>query len=107
MIVLRKLVLVTAIVAQTKPPERVLMLHSFGPEFGDLYLSRDSELGVDASGKIVCGYPVEGNAPYCLTTWLCPADYRGPIWFQETASGARHCFELTPEAVTRTEADRP
>jgi len=29
--------LATAIVAQAQPPKRVLMLHSFGPEFGDLY----------------------------------------------------------------------
>jgi signal transduction histidine kinase len=27
----------TPIVAQAQPPKRVLMLHSFGPEFGDLY----------------------------------------------------------------------
>jgi signal transduction histidine kinase len=31
------LALVTAIAAQIERPERVLMLHSFGPEFGDLY----------------------------------------------------------------------
>jgi signal transduction histidine kinase len=29
--------LATAIVTQAQPPKRVLMLHSFGPEFGDLY----------------------------------------------------------------------
>ena len=31
------LTLATAIVAQAEPPKRVLMLHSWGPEFGDLY----------------------------------------------------------------------
>src|SRR5215469_3943191 len=31
------LTLSTALVAQAKPPKRVLMLHSFAPEFGDLY----------------------------------------------------------------------
>jgi signal transduction histidine kinase len=31
------LTLLTAIVAQAEPPKRVLMLHSFGPESGDLY----------------------------------------------------------------------
>jgi signal transduction histidine kinase len=29
--------LATPLVAQAQPPKRVLMLHSFGPEFGDLY----------------------------------------------------------------------
>jgi signal transduction histidine kinase len=31
------LILVTSVVAHAEPPKRVLMLHSWGPEFGDLY----------------------------------------------------------------------
>lgn len=31
------LTLVTAVVAHAQPPKRVLLLHSWGPEFGDLY----------------------------------------------------------------------
>src|SRR5215469_7927222 len=31
------LILATALVAQAEPPKGVLMLHAFGPEFGDLY----------------------------------------------------------------------
>ena len=62
------------------------------PEFGDKFLGRASPFGVDASGTIVCRYPIEGNAPYCLTTWLCPADYRGPIWITE--NGIRHAQSI-------------
>ena len=72
-------------------------------DFGDQYLSKASPFGVDTSGKIICRYPIEGYAPYCLTTWLCPADYRGPIWITETASGTRQLLEITAEIIVRTE----
>ena len=38
------LTLLTAIAAQAEPPKRVLMLHSFGPQFGDLYDWRELKL---------------------------------------------------------------
>jgi signal transduction histidine kinase len=43
-----------AIVAHAQPPKRVLMLHSFGPEFGDFY-ARDMRvrLGQQLSGQFV------------------------------------------------------
>jgi signal transduction histidine kinase len=40
------LALAAAMVARAQPPQRVLMLHSFGPEFGDLY-ARDMRVQLD------------------------------------------------------------
>jgi len=75
------LTLVTAMVAQADPPKGVLMLRSFGPEFGDLY-ARDmrAQLSRQLPGRLEAGYL---STPF--------ADH--PVLFREPTAWERYRWQ--------------
>jgi len=64
---------------------------------GDEFLSTAGAYYVNAEGTLVLDSPEE--PAFCVRLWLPTAEYRGPLTLIEAATGRRHIYELTSEAI--------
>jgi signal transduction histidine kinase len=78
------LTLVTAIEAQTEPPEPVLMLHSVGPEFGDLY---DPYPGKGIVGGPLISSEEQGGEAMSIAARLRSGEHASDIRWPPTGLG--------------------
>ena len=70
-----------------------------GADNGFLWTS--SAFGVNVAGEIISHSEVPESAPFCVSIWLPPADYRGPLNIVERATGKRYSYEVKSENIER------
>jgi hypothetical protein len=75
-------------------------------EAGEKVLYRGRAYGIDSDGAMICSGMIPESVPFCLTTWLPPADYRGALTIVVQASGDRHVFELNADDIIRTSPEQ-